>query len=281
VRSEEREAHSLLAPRPTPLVIKFGGTSLGNPVRVRRAARRVAALRARGWSPVVVVSATGHTTDRILRRLHAVAPGEPAATHPREVDRALATGEDLSAALFATALAVLGVAARSLRGAEAGLVAGGGFGAGRIEAIDTRALRALLAADVVPVVSGFQAGRPDGETLTLGRGGSDTSAVALAAALGPAPCHIVTDVSAVHDRDPRLHPDARPLERLSHEALLRLTQDGAQVVHEAAAALAHAVGVPLAIYRYTAPLSGRGGTRIGDWTAARGAAEAAQLEAAR
>ena len=239
------------------LVIKFGGTSLATPARVRRAARRVAAHHARGRRVVAVVSATGHTTDGILRRLGALG-----AAAGRESDRALATGEDLSAALLACALLARGVAARSLRGAEAGVAAEGGHGAGRIARVDTVALEALLARGVVPVVSGFQAGRGDGETLTLGRGGSDTSAVALASALG-ADCHIVTDVAAVCDRDPRLHPDARPLAALDHAALLRLVSAGAEVVHPAAAELAQKHAVPLRIYHHRAPLSGRGGTRVG------------------
>lgn len=246
------------------VVLKFGGTSLATPARVRLAARRVRAHLRHGRAPVVVVSARGHATDRIVAAVRGVGTpaGEAAPPHTREVDRALATGEDLAAALLAVALAGYGVSARSLRGAEAGLVADGDFGRGRIRQLDTRALRELTARGVVPVVSGFQAGRADGETLTLGRGGSDTSAVALAAALGRVPCHLVTDVAAVHDRDPRRHPDAIRLAELSHEALLGLARAGAQVLHADAAALAAREDVPLLIYHYRAPLSGRGGTRV-------------------
>lgn len=242
------------------LVLKFGGTSLGSATRLLRAAERVRAHVGAGRRVVAVVSAVGGTTDRIVRRLAAVsAQGQPDA---READRALATGEDLSAALLAAALAGLGVPARSLRGGEAGVRAEGGFCGGRIAAVDPAPLRALLDAGVVPVVSGFQGVREDGETLTLGRGGSDTSAVAIAAALGPVPCHIVTDVDAVYDADPRTDASARPFARLSHRALLGLTQDGARVVHPEAARLALVGGVPLRVYGFRAPLSGRGGTRV-------------------
>jgi aspartate kinase len=189
---------------PLPVVLKFGGTSLQTSARVRRAARRVAGRVAGGMPVAVVVSARGHATDRILSELRRIGRAGPA---DREADRALTTGEDLSAAFFAAALSALGIRALSLRGAEAGVRAAGPFGAGRIEKIYPARLRALLAAGVVPVVAGFQGVRADGETVTLGRGGSDTSAVALAVALGAAACEIVTDVEAVFDGDPRLHPE--------------------------------------------------------------------------
>ncbi|HEX2080100.1 MAG TPA: hypothetical protein VHG08_20535 [Longimicrobium sp.] len=241
-----------------PLVIKFGGTSLGSPARIRRAARRVAAHLRRGRAVVVVASAMGDATDRIVRLLSSVGGGRP---DGREADRALATGEDLSAALLAAALARLGVPARSLRGGEAGIRAEGGFCGGRIEEVDPAPLRRLLAAGTVPVVAGFQAARGDGETVTLGRGGSDTSAVALAAALG-AECHVVTDVAAVHDRDPRLHADARPIRELDPLALVVLAEGGAAIVHPSAARLALERGVTLRVYHHRAPLSGRGGTIV-------------------
>ena len=235
-----------------PVVLKFGGTSLQTPGRIRRAARRVAARVASGTPVVAVVSARGHATDRILSELGRLGG---AATAGRESDRALATGEDLSAAFLAAALSALGVPARSLRGSEAGVRAAGPFGAGRIEAIRPRRLRALLDAGIVPVVSGFQGGRPDGETLTLGRGGSDTSAVALAAALGPAPCEIVTDVPAVCNRDPRRHRRARRLPVLTYAELRDLAEHGAKVVHPEAARLAERFGVPLRVYSFRAPLA--------------------------
>jgi aspartate kinase len=243
------------------LVVKFGGTSLANRARLRRAALRVQAQRELGFAPVVVVSATGSTTDRIIRRLTRLSHG-PAALPPREADRALATGEDLASTLLAAALGAIGIPARSLRGGEAGVRVEGGFGRGRIAEIDPQPLRELAAAGVVPVVSGFQGYDSAGETVTLGRGGSDTSAVAIAAALGSVPCHIVTDVAGVHDHDPRLVEGAIPLPELSHRALVEMTGGGARVVHPAAAEIAERDGVPLRIYHHAARPGREGGTVI-------------------
>lgn len=240
------------------VVLKFGGTSLGTAGRVRRAAARVHAHLARGRRPVVVVSATGNATDRIVSRLADVSRGRP---DGREAARALATGEEVSAALLAVALAARGVDARSLRGGEAGVWAEGGFCGGRIADVDPRPIRDLLAAGIVPVVAGFQGARDDGETVTLGRGGSDTSAVAIAAALG-AECHIVTDVDAVYDADPAIDRAARPIHEIDPLALVVLAEAGAKVVHPEAARLALLRAVPLRVYGFRAPLSGRGGTLV-------------------
>lgn len=237
-----------------PFVIKFGGTSLGTPARLRRAARRVSA-HARGGRPVVVVvSAFGRTTDWILKWVEEVGSAGQTMEGMREVDRALATGEELAASLFATALHALGLPALSLRGGEAGILAEGGFGAGRIRTVDPTRLRELLASRIVPVVAGFQGARGDGETLTLGRGGSDITAVALAGALERAVCHIVTDVDAVYARDPRVDATAPPYPELTHQELVALAESGAQVVHPEAARLACALNVPLRVYSYRAPI---------------------------
>jgi aspartate kinase len=241
------------------LVLKFGGTSLATAARIRRAARRVRWHLRRGRRVAVVVSANGHTTDRIVRLLAGVSPyGRPPG---READRALATGEDLSAALLAAALAAIGVSARSLRGGEAGIRAVGGFGEGRIGSMDSGPLRTLLDTGVVPVVSGFQGRREDDETVTLGRGASDLTAVELAAALD-AECHIVTDVRGVFDRDPRTAPDARFFARLDHRQLVDLADAGAKVVQREAAHRALQLGVPLRIYHF-ASSPGETGTIVG------------------
>lgn len=241
------------------LVLKFGGTSLESPARQVAAAQRVKAVREGGRRVVVVVSARGHTTDHILEDLWRLAGHEPSG---READRALATGEDLSAALLAATLEALQVPARSLRGGEAGIEAEGRFSQGRVTSVAPQRLLSLLDRGVVPVVSGFQASRRDGETITLGRGGSDTSAVALAAALG-ASCDIVTDVDAVYDRDPNADETARPFDELTHDELVELAERGAQVMHVAAARYAALHEVPLHVYSFRAPLSGSGfGTRI-------------------
>ncbi len=210
---------------------------------------------------MVVASALGHTTDRILRRLErcGISPGFAG----REVDRALATGETLSSAMLAACLRHLGIGGISLSGGEAGFEGSGEFGRGTISRLDASPIRRLLAGGAVPVIAGFQAKRPDGETVTLGRGASDTTAVALAAALGPVPCHIVTDVGAVYDRDPNLDADARPYRELGHDELLRLAEAGAQVVHPAAARWALDHRVPLCIYSYRAVFGEEHGTRVG------------------
>lgn len=249
------------------MVLKFGGTSVATPRRVRIAARRLAAHARRGRAVVAVVSAAAGGTDSILKRARRVTQGadslsgERALAAGRELDRALATGEDRSAALLALALNALGVPARSLRGAEAGILADGEFGAGSIREVRSEYVRAFIESGIVPVVAGFQASLDDGETVTLGRGASDATAVALAAALG-AECHIVTDVPAVYDRDPNVEESARALRRLDHAQLTALAISGARVVQAEAARIAERAGVPLRIYAWDAPVSGRGGTVV-------------------
>lgn len=250
------------------IVLKFGGTSLATPARVRRAARRVRAHVRAGSRVVTVVSATGDTTDRILRRLHAVAPAV-AGHGSRESDRALATGELLSAALFAAALDAHGVEAASLSGAEAGLSAEGAFGKASLAALDARRIRGLLAHGVVPVVAGFQAARADAETVTIGRSGSDATAVFLAGMLEAEACHIITDVDAVCDSDPRENPGARRLPQLTHAALVQITESGAEVVQCAAARLAETFGTRLYVYHFNAPFRARRGTAIGAFASSR------------
>lgn len=273
------------------VILKFGGTALASPPRVRRAAERVRAQVRAGRAVAVVVSASGQETDRLLVRIGAVMAGEPGSrptsseaspkvdraaiaasagsTGAREIDRILTTGEDRSAGLLALALIAAGVSARSLRGGEAGIRGAGEFGAGAIERVEVALLRRILATGIVPVISGFQAVRADGETVTLGRGGSDISAVAVAAALGAVACHIVTDVDAVYDRDPRIDPGARPFATLEYTELIALTEAGAAVVHPRAARLAAAHAVPLRVYGYRAPIGdgpdprGGGGTWVG------------------
>ena len=247
---------------PAALVIKFGGTSLGTPARMRLAARRVEAHVRAGRPVVVVASAMGHGTDRVVRWTEAVCGAPRGTAWAREADRALCTGEALSASLLAAALCARGVEAVGLGGGEAGVCVEGPFGAGRIREVRPGRLRALLARGIVPVVAGFQGLRDDGETVALERGGSDISAVAVAAALGCVPCHIVTDVDAVYTHDPRTDPSARRFHELTHGELLTLAEAGAHVVHASAARLAHACNVPLRVYGYRAPPGRTGGTRI-------------------
>lgn len=232
------------------LVFKFGGTSLADTLRVQRATERIRNQRAAGARIVAVVSAAGRSTDDLLDQIARLS--SDTAVGGREIDRILATGEDRSAGLLALALLAAGIPARSLRGGEAGIHAKGPHGAGVISDVDGAAIEALLSAGVVPVVSGFQAVCRDAETLTLGRGGSDISAVALAAALGAAAVHIVTDVAAVYDSDPRLNPQARPFASMDHAQLVALTEAGAHVVHPRAARLAAEHALAMHVYHHEA-----------------------------
>ena len=247
------------------IVLKFGGTALGSPRRIRTAARRLAAWHRRGVRALAVVSATGHTTDRITRRLAAVGT-DPRITAGAETDRALATGELLSAALVAAALQSIGCPAKSLSGHGAGLSATGAWGAGVLGSFDPAPLQGLLDGGVIPVVAGFQAGSASGEPITLGRGASDLSAVFLAVQLGADECHIVTDVQGVSDRDPRHHASAASFRRLSPSALVTLAESGADVVHRDAARLAADERLALRVYRWDASLRGNPGTLIAPGT---------------
>lgn len=249
---------------PIPMVIKFGGTSLATTTRVRRAARRVRALRRAGYRPVVVVSAAGQATDHLLERWRAVVAGSDVVggMSSRELDRLLATGEERSAALVAGALLAIGVPAVSLRGGEAGIRAAGAFGVGVPVTLHGERLREFLDAGRVPVVAGFQGARADGETVTLGRGGSDLSAVFLAIHLGAPECRIVTDVAGVFTADPRRDPTATLLPTLTHDQLVDLTSAGAVVVHPGAAERAAQTGLPLRVFHHAAPLRAPGGTII-------------------
>jgi aspartate kinase len=245
-----------------PLVLKFGGTALGSPARMRRAVRRVEAYARRGHRVVVVASAMGHRTDQILRWAGEVCGGPRAGGWGRELDRALATGEELSVGLFSAALCARGICAVGLRGGEAGVRAEGPFGAGRVCEVVPGPLRKLLAGGFVPVIAGFQGARADGETVTLERGGSDITAVAVAGALGRGTCHLVSDVDGVYTHDPRTDPGALRCPELTHEEMVALSEAGAHVVHPGAARLAHALGVSIRVYSFRAPFGRPAGTLV-------------------
>ncbi|MBW3552708.1 MAG: hypothetical protein KY466_04310 [Gemmatimonadetes bacterium] len=247
--------------RETPVVLKFGGAALATPARVRHAARRIARWRDAGWPVVAVASACGRSTEAILRRVEGVAGSWELAG--RELDRALATGELLASSLLSAALLGRGVPAYGLAGGEAGIVATGAHGRAEVIEVVPHRLRSLLDRGVVPVVAGFQAARPDGETVTLGRGTSDVSAAHLAAALGSSSFHLVKDVRGVHEQDPHRHPTARLLPRLGYDDMERLAHDGARVVHPDAVRLARRHGLLLRIYHYRSPTEGDHGTTIG------------------
>ncbi len=227
------------APPETPLVQKYGGTSVGDVERIRKVAARIAATVAGGRQVAVTVSAMGHSTDRLVGMARELAP-RPSR---RELDVLLTTGEQQSIALLAMALQSLGVKARSFTGAQAGFLTDAQHGSARILEVDTRRVRAALDAGEVAVVAGFQGVDSDGAITTLGRGGSDTTAVALAAALGARECEIYTDTEGVYTTDPHLIPTARKLESVDYDEMLELAALGAGVLHPRSVWYARRYGV--------------------------------------
>ena len=217
------------------LVQKYGGSSVGSVERIAAVVARIARDRAAGRDVVAVVSAMGDTTDDLLALASSVTGG--VLPNAREQDALLATGEIQSAALLAMALIARGTDAVSLSGAQAGISADGTYGKGRIAGIEPKRVRAELDAGRVVIVAGFQGVSEGSETTTLGRGGSDTSAVALAAALGADRCQIFTDVRGVYTADPRAVPAARQLSVVGYEEMLELANQGAQVMQTRAVEL--------------------------------------------
>ena len=236
-------------------VQKYGGSSLATEQQIRSVADRVAHSHRGGAATAVVVSARGSTTDDLIRSAHAVS-GVPCS---READKLLATGELASAALLTIALQERGVPSVSLSGPEAGMRAEGRHGAGLVTAVDPGPVRGVLERGHVAVIAGFQAQGPGGEVVTLGRGGSDTSAVALAVTHGALACEIFTDVEGVHRADPRLVHGAGVLPAVDSALVIEMAASGARVMHPRAVELAasHATDI---VVRHSA---GRGaGTTI-------------------
>jgi len=226
-----------------PIVVsKCGGSSLATPEHIRAIAARVAGDRDDGAGRVVVVSAMGDTTDELLGLAGRVSDRPD----PRELDLLLATGEHISAALLVMALHEHGFEAVSLTGPQAGIRTDGLYGRARITAVDAERVRQELAAGRVVVVAGFQGSSGD-EIATLGRGGSDTSAVALAIALGARQCEIYTDVDGVYSADPRLVPDARQLPEIGFEEMLEMAHQGAKVLQTRSVELAWVHGLELVV----------------------------------
>jgi aspartate kinase len=208
------------------IVQKYGGTSVGSPERIRNVARRVAKWRGAGHDVVVVPSAMAGDTDRLI----ALAREIQAHPDPRELDVIASTGEQVSVGLLAMALKELGVQARSYTGWQVRVLTDSAFTRARILAIDEERLRRDLAEGTVPVVAGFQGIDGAGNVTTLGRGGSDTSAVALAAALKADECQIYTDVDGVYTTDPRIEPHARRLHSVTFEEMLEMASAGSKVL---------------------------------------------------
>ncbi|MEO6462127.1 MAG: aspartate kinase, partial [Candidatus Eisenbacteria bacterium] len=209
------------------LVQKYGGTSVGTPERIEAVAERVVAAKARGNDLIVVVSAMGETTDHLLALARRISPHPPR----RELDMLLSAGERISMALLAMALEKRGARAASFTGSQSGILTDGGHGQARISDVRPIRLRDALTTGTIIIVAGFQGVSPAKEITTLGRGGSDTTAVALAAAFGAEACEIYTDVSGVYTADPRRVPAARRIPALSYRAMSALAHRGAQVLH--------------------------------------------------
>lgn len=225
------------------VVQKYGGTSVADAERIRHVAGRVLRRVRAGDQVVVVVSAMGNTTDELIDLALSVAPDPD----PRELDMLLSTGEQMSVALLAMALRAMGQEAVGLTGQQAGIYTRPQYGSGRISRVDADRVRAELSAGRVPIVAGFQGTTEDSEIVTLGRGGSDLTAVALAIALDADRCENCKDVEGVYTADPRLEPTARLLKDLTYEEMLELATQGAQVMHNRAVELASVYDLPVLV----------------------------------
>ncbi len=223
------------------IVQKYGGTSVADADRMRSVAEHVAFTKRQGHDVVVVVSAMGKTTDNLIALANDVSKTQPG----RELDMLLTTGERISMALLCMALADLGVPARSFTGSQVGIITDTVHTKAKIVEVTGERARAALAAGEVVVVAGFQGVSTDKEITTLGRGGSDTTAVALAAALGADACEIYTDVTGVFSADPRICPQARKLPRISIDEMLEMAASGGKVLALRSVEFAHNHSVPL------------------------------------
>ncbi len=230
------------AATPSRLVLKFGGTSMGSPERIAHSASIVAREAQAGHQVAVVVSAMAGETDRLLGLAEEMGGG----LGERETDTVLAAGEQASAALMALALTRAGHPAQAVMGWSLPIHVEGPPGAGRITAIAAEGLEALLSAGIIPVIAGYQGLDPNGRLITLGRGGTDLTAVAVAAAVKAA-CDIYTDVDGVFTTDPRIEPGAARVERISHDAMLELAAQGAKVLQTRSVEYAKAKHVTLRV----------------------------------
>ena len=228
-------------PRLGTLVMKFGGTSVADPDKIKDVARRLVEARAAGNRVVAVLSAMGDTTDELVRLAYDVSPRPK----PRELDMLTSVGERISCALAAMAIHDLGAEAISLTGSQAGIVTDTVHGRAKIVDVRARRIHEALDQDCIVLVAGFQGVSTDFDITTLGRGGSDTTAVALAAALGGQICEIYTDVEGVFTADPRLVPEARKLHAVSYEEMLEMAASGAKVLQVRSVEIARNHGVKL------------------------------------
>jgi aspartate kinase len=241
------------------IVQKYGGTSVGNPDRIKNVARRVAKYREKGDQVVVVVSAMSGVTDNLIKMAKEIMP----LPSEREMDMLLATGEQTTIALTAIALHALNIQAISLTGAQAGIVTDGVHTKAKIQNITPKQVHALLDDGYVVIVAGFQGQTVEGQITTLGRGGSDLTAIALAAALKADLCQIYTDVDGVYTADPRLVPTARKLDEISYDEMLELAGLGAKVMQSRSVEFAKKFGV---IFEVRSSLNDNPGTIVKEET---------------
>jgi aspartate kinase len=225
------------------IVQKYGGTSVADAERIKHVARRIATTKDEGNQVVVVVSAMGDSTDELIELAYQVA-GEPS---ERELDLLLSTGEIVSSTLLAMALRDMGHEAISLSGAQAGIHTDSAHRRARILKVETKRVIKELERGKIVIVAGFQGVTGEMDITTLGRGGSDTTAVALAASLGASVCQIYTDVDGVYTADPRLVPEAGPLAEIGYEEMLELATYGAKVIHPRAVELGELYHVPILV----------------------------------
>lgn len=225
------------------VVQKYGGTSVADTERIRNVARRVVARTRSGDQVVVVLSARAGDTDRLVQLANEMTPDPD----PRETDVLLATGEQITIALFSMAVKAMGSQAVSMTGYQAGIITDGHYGQARISWIETLPIMEKLHESKIVVVAGFQGYDDAGNITTLGRGGSDTTAVALAAALGADVCEIYTDVEGVFTTDPNIYSKARKLTRLSYEEMLEMASMGAKVLHIRSVEFGMKYNVPLLV----------------------------------
>ena len=224
------------------IVQKYGGSSVADAESIKRVARRIVRAKDAGHDVVVAVSAMGDTTDELIDLAHQVAENP----HSREMDMLLTTGERISMSLLAMAIRDLGFDARSFTGSQAGMMTNADHGRARIVDVTPTRVRQALDEGAIAIVAGFQGFNTDSKDITtLGRGGSDTTAVALAAVLGAEVCEIYTDVDGVYSADPRIAPKARKLGHVSYEEMLELAASGAKVLYIRAVEFARRHGVPL------------------------------------
>lgn len=225
------------------IVQKYGGTSVSTPERIKNVAKRIVTAKKKGNRLVVVVSAMGDTTDNLIELMKKVNPDPP----KRELDLLLSTGEVVSAALLAAALDAMGERSIAFTAYQGGIITDSIHTKARIKRVDTRKILQELGKGKIVVVAGFQGITSENTVTTLGRGGSDTTAVALAAALKADICEIYSDVEGVFTADPRIVPDARKLKKISYDEMLELASLGAKVLHLRAVEVARKFKVPLHI----------------------------------